>query len=374
MSGRFNIVVDADIPFIEGVLEPYCSVKYLRGELINNLEVQNADALVIRTRTKCDFNLLNNTRVNAIFSATIGLDHIDTEYCKNAGISIYNAAGCNSEGVVQYVITSLIAVAQREGLKTLPRTIGVVGAGSVGERVAALFLDLGFTVFRCDPPKKENLQIGFTNPSFGEYRLTTEDYYDLETILKNCEIVSMHVPLNKTTDSMCSGAFFSKMVKGAIFINSSRGEVVDDMALIRERESLGPVILDVYRDEPHINREVLKMTNIATPHIAGYSLEGKINATLFTLRNFAKHYSIEKLNDYTIQLPTSSKIEFVKDIKLTPIENAASLLLSTFPIWNEDRALRGAPHLFEQIRANYKYRRELTAEQKEILKQLLING
>lgn len=374
MSNRFNIVIDADIPFIAGVLEPYCSVKYLKGELIDNVQVHNADALVIRTRTKCDSNLLNNSRVKAIFSATIGFDHIDTEYCKSAGISIYNAAGCNSEGVVQYVITSLIAIAQREGMGTLPKTIGVVGSGSVGERVAALFLDLGFTVYRCDPPKKENLQNGFTNPSFGDYKLSTEDYFDLDTILKNCEIVSMHVPLNKTTDTMCSGAFFSKMVKGAIFINSSRGEVVDDMALIRERKSLGPIILDVYRDEPLINREVLKMTNIATPHIAGYSLEGKINATLFTLGNFAKHYSIEELYGHSIQLPSSYEIEFVKERKLSPIDNAAALLLSSFPIWDEDRALRASPHLFEQIRVNYRYRRELTSEKKETLKQLLNNG
>jgi erythronate-4-phosphate dehydrogenase len=374
VSRRFNIVVDADIPFIEGVLEPYCSVKYLKGELIDNVQVHNADALVIRTRTKCDSNLLNNSRVKAIFSATIGFDHIDTVYCKSAGISIYNAAGCNSEGVVQYVITSLIAVAQKERMERLPKTIGVVGAGSVGERVAALFLNLGFTVYRCDPPKKENLLNGLTNPSFGDYKLTTEDYYDLETILENCEIVSMHVPLNKTTDTMCSGSFFSKMVKGAIFINSSRGEVVDDKALIQNRESLGPVILDVYRDEPHINREVLKMTSIATPHIAGYSLEGKINATLFTLDNFAKHYSIEELYGLSIQPPSSSEIEFVKERMYTPIDNAAALLLSSFPIWDEDSALREAPHLFEKIRVNYRYRRELTAEKKKILKQLLNNG
>jgi erythronate-4-phosphate dehydrogenase len=373
VSTKFNIVVDADIPFIEGVLEPFCSVKYLKGEHIDNTIVHNADALIIRTRTKCDSSLLDNSRVKAIFSATIGCDHIDTLYCNRAGISIYNAAGCNSQGVVQYVITSLIAIAQREGLESLPKSIGIVGAGSVGERLAALTLELGFNVFRCDPPKKENLLKGISNPSFGDYRLTVEDYYDLDTTLKSCGIISLHVPLDKTTDNMCSTAFFSNMVNGTIFINSSRGEVVDDVALIRDRGSLGPVILDVWRDEPNIKSEVLKISNIATPHIAGYSLEGKINATLFTLRNFASHYSIERLYDYSIPLPSSSEIPFVKNNKISSIDNAAALLLSSFPIWDEDRALRESPYLFEQIRLNYRYRRELTVRTKEILKELLNN-
>lgn len=373
MSSKFNIVMDSDIPFIEGVLEPYCSVKYLKGEHIDNTIVHNADALVIRTRTKCDSNLLHNSRVKAIFSATIGCDHIDTDYCNRAGISIYNAAGCNSEGVVQYVITSLLAVAQREGLEALPKSIGIVGAGSVGERLAALALNLGFNVFRCDPPKKENLLRGGSNPSFGDYRLTSQDYYDLDTTLKSCGIVSMHVPYNKTTDSMCSGDFFSKMVKGAIFINSSRGEVVDDKALIKSRELLGPVIVDVWRDEPNINRDVLKISNIATPHIAGYSLEGKINATLFTIDNFARHYSIEDLYEFSIPLPPSPEMPFVNNSKIGAIDNAAELLLSSFPVWKEETLLRASPHLFEQIRVNYKYRRELTASTKEILIELLNN-
>lgn len=374
MSTLFNIVVDADIPFIEGVLEPYCSVKYLKGELIDNAIVHNADALIIRTRTKCDSRLLDNSRVKAIFSATIGCDHIDSNYCNSHGISTYNAAGCNSEGVVQYVITSLIAIAQRDSLEALPKSIGIVGAGSVGERLAALALELGFNVFRCDPPKKENLLRGLCNPSFGEYTLTVDDYYDLETTLKSCDIISLHVPLDSTTENMCSAAFFSKMVKGAMFINSSRGEVVDDIALIRNRGSLGPVVLDVWRDEPNIKKEVLKISSIATPHIAGYSLEGKINATLFTLRNFACHYSIERLFNHSTPLPSLIEVPFVKNMKISPIDNAAELLLSFFPIWDEDRALRERPQMFEDIRLNYRYRRELTFKTKKVLKDLLNNG
>jgi len=369
-----NILIDSDIPFIKGVLEPYCDVKYLKGEHIDRVEVQKADALIIRTRTKCDKNLLHNSRVKAIFSATIGFDHIDTDYCNRAEISIYNAAGCNANGVVQYVITSLLAVLQQESFKSLPMSIGVVGAGNVGERLAALALYLGFKVFRCDPPKKENLLRGGLNPTFGDYSLTQEDYFDLDTILKNCGVVSMHVPFDKTTNSMCSEEFFSKMVKGSIFINSSRGEVVDDKALLKIRESLGPVILDVWRDEPSISRELLSVTNIATPHIAGYSLEGKINATLFTLQNFARHYSIDDLSGFSVPLPRNEEVPFIQNNRLDSIDNAAALLLSTFPIWDEDYLLRESPDLFEQIRVNYKYRRELSAYTKEVLKQLLNNG
>lgn len=337
---RMNVVIDCDIPFIKGVLEPYSNVSYLKGGAFDSNNILDADALIIRTRTKCDKQLLQGSSVKAIFSATIGCDHIDLDYCQKEGIAVFNAAGCNANGVVQYVVTTLFAVAQQKGLNLKGKTIGIIGAGNVGERLAQLLERLGLSVLRCDPPKS---LINSNVP-----------YYNLDYVLENSNIISLHVPLNSETRNLCSHPFLTKMKRGAILINSSRGEVVDEAAVIEFKDKLGGLIIDVWNNEPNINKEFLNVTDIATTHIAGYSLEGKINATVMSVLNFASYFSIKELEEFSIEPPASSEVDI--DSKL----EAANLLLKFFPVWEQDSIFRAAPEDFESIRSGYKYRRELS--------------
>ena len=150
-----KIVADSNVPFLEGVFEPYAEVVYIEGRAINHDDVKDADALIIRTRTKCNADLLDGTSVKMIATATIGTDHIDLEYCRDHGIEVHNAEGCNAGGVMQYVFSALYGVAARKGIKLDGATLGIVGVGHVGRKVEAMAHHLGFNVLLCDPPRAE---------------------------------------------------------------------------------------------------------------------------------------------------------------------------------------------------------------------------
>lgn len=344
-----RVVIDDNIPFIKGILEQYCHVIYERGERIDRDIVKDADALIIRTRTKCTGQLLQGSNIKAIFTATIGEDHIDKKYCAEHGIAVFNAAGCNSGGVVQYVVTALFAIGSKKNISLKDSTIGVIGAGNVGERLARFMERAGLPVMRCDPPKAA------INSDL--------NYFALDIVLERCNIITLHVPLNETTANMVSGEFVKKMQNGAILINTSRGEVVDEMAVIDSREKFGGVISDVWRNEPDIMDDYLAITDIATPHIAGYSYEGKINATVFTLNNFSAHFKIGKLNLLDINkeigdMPNNRGIGEILSVKDNTQQAVAKELLKFFDIWEEDAKLRNAPKDFEKIRREYNFRRE----------------
>ena len=212
-----KIVADVDVPFLRGVLEPYGEVVYKKGAEITNDDVRDADALILRTRTKCNAELLDGSSVRLIATATIGTDHVDFDYCNSHGIEVQNAAGCNAGGVMQYVFSALYGVAARKGIKIDGGTIGIIGVGNVGKRVEKMAEYLGFNVLRCDPPRAA------TEGS--------EGFCPLEYLLENSQVVTMHVPLDENTRNMADEAFFALMQPGAIFINASRGEVVNDDAL-----------------------------------------------------------------------------------------------------------------------------------------------
>lgn len=348
-----KVVIDDNIPFIKGVLEQYCHVIYERGERIDRDIVKDADALIIRTRTKCTGQLLQGSNIKAIFTATIGEDHIDKKFCAEHGIAVFNAAGCNSGGVVQYVVTALFAIWCKKDISIKESTIGVVGAGNVGERLARFMERAGVPVMRCDPPKAA------INSDL--------NYFTLDSILERCNVITLHVPLNETTANMVSAEFLQKMPKGAILINTSRGEVVDEQAVIDSREKLGGVISDVWRNEPDIMDDYLAITDIATPHIAGYSYEGKINATVFTLNNFTTHFKMGKLNLFDLNeeigdMSSNRGIGEILPVKDNTQQAVARELLKIFDIWEEDAKLRNAPKDFEKIRREYNFRREFTKD------------
>lgn len=381
MNSKIKIIADADIPFLKGVIEPFADIVYLKGSEINALAVIDADALLIRTRTNCNAGLLENSRIKFIASATIGTEHVDKEYCKKKGIYFTAAPGCNAWGVVQYVITAIFSVCNKLGSDPRCMTLGIVGAGNVGERLAQTALLFGINVLRCDPPLKELLA---KDPEYfktasaaqrgeiGEFYvdrslLSSSDYFSLNELLEKSDIVSLHTPLNDSTREMVSDEFLSKMKKGAIFINSSRGEVTNEKELISHVNNLGAIVTDVWTGEPFLNLDLMDISIIATPHIAGYSLEGKANATRIVVNKLGGFYGIDDLAKFSIELPLVPSYNFVSDGNISGFKNIVNLLEKIYSIEDDVKLLKSKPGSFEHLRGNYKYRREFLPELFDII-------
>ena len=363
-GNNMKILIDKNIPFIGGVFEPFAQVQYLKGDEFTPQTVKEADVLIIRTRTKCNRALLEGSSVKFISTATIGTDHIDLNYCKDAGIAVANAAGCNAGGVMQYVFTALYYLSGKKGFD-LPagdkkigietkRVLGVIGTGNVGSKVADLGEKLGFEVLRCDPLKEREQILAFNR---GELKVDDlKDFYSLDYLLDHSDIVTMHTWLDDTTRGMADEAFFARMKQGSVFINASRGEVIDDKALIFNAKKFSAVVIDVWNGEPHINPALLDVADIATPHIAGYSYEGKLNGTSMAVCSVAKFANIPQLMDFIA--PTDSPNTNCLDFSGLNKEQINEQLVGIFPIFEDDYNLRSNPGDFEYLRSNYKYRRE----------------
>lgn len=340
-----KIVADRYIPFLEGVFEPYAEVVYMKGNSITRDDIIDADALIIRTRTKCDASLLEGTSVKMIATATIGTDHIDLDYCKEHGIEVHNAEGCNAGGVMQYVFSALYGVASRKAIKLDDAVFGIIGVGNVGGKVEELARHLGYKVLRCDPPRAE--------------KEGPEGFCDLHQLLTESDIVTLHVPLDSTTRGMADETFFTLMKPGSIFINASRGEVVDESALKASLPKFGAVIIDTWNNEPNVDEELIEMVDIATPHIAGYSYQGKQNGTSSAVQAVAKHFGITELYDY---YPSAEHPDYepVK-LDLTGMKQGeiAALFQYNYPIFTDDFRFRMEPDNFERMRSQYQYRREI---------------
>lgn len=345
---RIEVMADENIPFLKGVLEPYCNVKYLPGRDFPSGNLLSADALLVRTRTKCDASLLDGSNVSFIASATIGVDHIDIDYLDRSGIIYSNAPGCNACGVMQYVITSLFYILSKKKIDFRGATLGVIGCGNTGERVARMAEALGLNVLRNDPPKGEKT--------------------DLETLLETSDIISCHLPLDDSTINLIDRHKLALIKDGAIFINASRGEVVDEKGLMEHVGRFSGLILDVWCGEPDlINSELLSKCDIATPHIAGYSFEGKVNGTAAVVGKFAEHFGIDSLKDFVPLHSATPQIEipwgvFDKNNSETlyfqMVDAFSDSLLSIFPLLRTDMKFRESPEKFESIRNGYDYRRE----------------
>ena len=340
-----KIVADIDIPFLEGVFEPYAEVLYKKGDEIVREDVIDADVLIVRTRTHCNEQLLEGTSVKMVTTATIGMDHIDLDYCASHGIQVANAAGCNAGGVMQYVFSAVYGVAARKGIKLDEATFGIIGVGNVGSKVEDLARYLGFNVLRCDPPRAE---------AEGQ-----EGFCSLEYLLEHSQIVTMHVPLDETTRGMADETFFALMKPGAIFINAARGEVINEQALIAASPKLGAVVIDTWCNEPHINEDLLEVADIATPHIAGYSYQGKENATIMAVRAVARYMGFKALRYYRPRYEEEGHEPVRLDLKGKTHGEIAAVFQYNYPIFTDDFRLRMNPVGFEKLRAEYQYRREI---------------
>lgn len=337
-----------------GALEEKAEVLYKPGAQIKHKDLLNADALLIRTRTHCDKALLEGSRVSFIASATIGYDHIDTDYCNSAGIKWTNAPGCNSFSVQQYLVSTLLYLAVKRGLDLKGMTLGVVGVGNVGKKVKKAGEALGMKVLLNDPPRSRE-----EGP---------EGFVSLDTLLEEAQILSLHVPLNRggadNTFHLVGNDFISKCRKDAILINTSRGAVVDEVALMDGLKSsrLSDVVLDVFENEPRINPGLLEAISLATPHIAGYSLDGKANGTAMSVRALSKHFGLGLDHWEAANLPVPQQTELFADASR---EGETTLLWDlyrqSYDVSSDDRRLRSQPELFEQLRGDYPFRREAGA-------------
>jgi len=339
-----KIVIDSLIPFVEGVFEPYADVVYLKGEDIRHEDIVDADALVIRSRTRCNAAMLAGTSVKLISTATIGTGHIDLEYCGENGIFVSNASGANAGGVMNYVMSALYGVASRKSIRMDGFTFGIVGAGHVGSRVEAAARELGFKVLRTDPPRAEEE---------GAYEFCTLDH-----LLDNANIVSLHLTLNDSTRGMADEAFFARMRPGTVFINTANGELVVDSALKAAIPKLGAVIIDAWNNEPDVDPELISMVDIATPHIAGYSYQGKQRSTATAVRTVARYFDIKPLLEFFPETEIK-ELEAVKlDVRGKSQGQIASLFQYNYPIFIDDFMFRINPGGFVGLREDYSYRRE----------------
>ena len=327
-----KIIADCAIPFLEDVLTPFAEVVRIAGKTITAADVRDADALIVRTRTRCDARLLAGSRVRMIATATIGFDHIDLGWCAAHGIRVTTAAGCNARGVLQWIGAALVHLAHVQGWQPDGRTLGIVGVGHVGSLVKEYAEAWGFRVLCCDPPREEREHLGFL---------------PLEEVAAQADLLTFHTPLDETTRHLADERLLGMLRPDAVVINTSRGEVVDGEALVRSGH---PCALDVWEHEPAIDRTLLDRALIATPHIAGYSEQGKANATAMAVGAVARRFALPLEGWYPAVAPSHPRS--------IGWDELAATIGARYDIAAESDTLKRHPERFEALRNGYSYREE----------------
>lgn len=343
-----KIIVDDKIPFIrEAIKQITDEAVYLPGSAIGPDDVKDADAMIIRTRTRCDRHLLEHSRVQFIATATIGYDHIDTAYLKEKGIAWANCPGCNANSVAQYIYSCLLLLEKEKHYDLHHTSIGLIGVGHVGTAVQRAITPLGVRTLLYDPPREE--------AESGLPPAQREHFATIEQIQSECDIISFHTPLitegAHPTLHFGNRTFLHNLSRCPIIINTSRGAVIDNTALLEALDNgcIKDAIVDTWENEPHINTELLKKVYIGTPHIAGYSADGKANATRMALEALCHFF--KQPATFSITPP-----ELPENLKLS--NNAKEKALQLYNPKNDSFKLKNAPECFEQLRGNYPLRRE----------------
>lgn len=348
------LIIDDHIPFIKGILEPFANVIYAPEGFIDKELASKANGLIIRTRTYCNAELLEGSPVRFIASATIGTDHIDSQYCAERGIEWHHATGCNSGSVMQYMASVLSSLSVRDNIHLEGIKIGIIGAGNVGMKVAILTKLLGMNPLLNDPPRAR--------------KEGPDEFVSLDRIKAECDIITFHVPLNlggmDRTYHLADDDFFNNLRKKPLIINTSRGAVIENSAIKSAllKGMIQGFVADVWEDEPHIDSELLDLAHIATPHIAGYSVEGKANGTAAVVRAASRHFGFGLDNWYPEDLPGPEKPGFELSAAGRPdCQVIFEAVLHTYNVLNDDGALRNDPRKFEFLRNFYPVRREFSA-------------
>jgi erythronate-4-phosphate dehydrogenase len=357
---RVNIVADANIPLLAEAFGPLGEVTALPADRITPDVVRQADALLVRSVTKVGAPLLEGSRVRFVATATIGVDHIDESYLASKGIGFAYAPGSNARSVAEYVLAAMSVLGERGGYDFRKKTLGIVGCGNVGGRLARLAEGLGMKVLRNDPPLS---------------RQTGDPRYLPIEALAEADVVTFHVPLTRegpdATYGMINSQLLAMLKTGVTVINSSRGGVGDPAALASGHDSgrIGNLILDVWRGEPDIDVALMARTALATEHIAGYSYDGKVNGTRMILEALCKHFGVTRAWESAPLMPPAKVPEVTLPVGVGPREGLRQAILAAYDIEADDRRLRMIADLpaeargrhFTDLRKNYPVRREFPA-------------
>lgn len=347
-----KIIADKNIPFLKGIAESFGEVIYLPGQDFTKENIKDADTLIVRTVAHFGRENLEGSAVKLICSATIGYDHIDTEYCETHGITWKNAPGSNSGSVQQYIASALIIIACKKGFALRGKTLGIVGVGNVGKKVAYIAELLGMRILKNDPPRQEAEQ--------------SDEFVDIETIKQEADIITFHTPLNKegkyATYHLAGEYFFRSLGKKPIIINSARGGIIDTSAIKNaiKNNLISGAVIDCWENEPAIDREYMQMADFATPHIAGYSADGKANASRMSLQSLADYWKLSSDPIEEIIVPeVENRVIDYSAIKSS--EKIEEIILKTYDLRTDHIRLITDPSLFSSLRGNYPLRREYPA-------------
>ena len=335
-----KVIIDSHIPHIQGLIEPFATVEYLEPGDITASAVREADALIVRTRTHCDATLLDGSCVKFIGSATIGTDHIDLDYCAAHGITVSNAPGCNAPAVAQWVFAAIAAWMRHRDIATPDGlTLGIVGVGHIGSIVARWGQQLGFNVLLNDPPRENR------DGSFDDI------FSPLDELQRQCDIITFHTPITRDgqwpTWHLCDQQFLDGLTRCRLLLNAARGPIADNAALLQWHGDIG---LDCWENEPDISPALLEKAIVATPHIAGYSAEGKQRGSAMMLVALNEHYG------WDIPVPTIGY----------PATGAAHATLegiaASYDIMADTARLKSSPTAFESLRNHYRHRQEFLGQ------------
>jgi len=354
-----KIICATNMPFAEQAFGSLGETRVLEGRHISADDVRDVELLAIRSTTRVNRALLEGSRVRFVGTATIGTDHLDIPYLEQAGIAWCFAAGCNANSVSEYVTAALLHLGQRHGFTLEGLTIGVVGIGNVGRRVVQKVQALGLRVLMNDPPRE---RLGDGGP-----------YVPLETILAQADIVTVHVPLNKTgidrTWHLADAAFFARMKPGSIFIDAARGAVVETDALLQALAygHIRSAVLDTWEGEPAYRRDIMDRVDLATPHIAGHSFEGKVMGTVLVYREACRFLGVPASWSHEPLMPPASVPVLTVEAAGRPDEAVLhEVVRQVYDIAADDRRFREtavaddaqrAAH-FDRLRKDYPERRE----------------
>ena len=349
-----HIVADENIPLLDEFFAAFGSIRRLPGRGITAADVRDADLLLVRSVTQVNRALLEGSRVRFVGTCTIGTDHLDLDYFAEAGIAWSSAPGCNARGVVDYVLGSVLTLAEREGVDPAARVYGVVGAGQVGGRLVNLLRGLGWPVRVCDPPRQA---------------AEGGDFVSLQRIIDECDVISLHTPLDASTRHLFDTTRLAALKPGTWLINASRGAVVDNAALrtlLPQRPDL-KAVLDVWEGEPQADVELAALCQLATPHIAGYSLDGKLRGTAQIYQACCRVLGVAEQVSLADLLPSPWLSELSIDGSADPAWVLASLCRAVYDPRRDDadfrRSLIGDADArragFDRLRKHYPMRREI---------------
>ena len=320
-----RIVADPNIPYVREAFTALGDVTLIPGRGMTAATVRDAEILLVRSVTPVNAALLDGSRVRFVATATIGTDHVNEAYLRNQGIGFASAAGSNANSVAEYVVAALLEWAHEHKFRLRDKTLGVVGVGNVGSRVVRYAEALGMRVLKNDPP------LGMHEPAL------------------TADIVTVHVPLLDTTRHM----FHRDKLERFFLINTSRGPVVDNKALLKaiDANRIPGAVLDVWENEPNISPELLDVVDLGTPHIAGYSLDGKVNGVRMIYEAVCRHFGFPPA--WKPALPTPPAIDLTGDTR--------EVVKRIYDITADDAALRANIRDFDRLRAEYPVRREFFA-------------